>query len=87
MGGGGNFKALFPAVSKEEGSFNLHVLVLHIKQFIFYFLTRLHMHMAMTGTLIEGSFSHMLLQETLKNLKVVVILSVTVRIRDILWWT
>ena len=36
------------------------------------------MHMAMTGTLIEGSFSHMLLQETLKNLwKVVAILSVT----------
>ena len=36
------------------------------------------MHMAMTGTLIEGSFSHMLLQETLKNLKVVAILNVTV---------
>ena len=31
------------------------------------------MHMTMTGTLIEGSFPHMLLQETLKNLKVVVI--------------
>ena len=36
------------------------------------------MHMAMTGTLIEGSFSHMLLQETLKYLKVVAILIVTV---------
>ena len=45
------------------------------------------MHMAMTGTLVEGSFPHMLLQEALKNLKVVVILSVTVRIRHILWWT
>ena len=43
------------------------------------------MHMAMTGTLIEGSFSHMLLQEALKNLKVEAILSRC--IRHILWWT
>ena len=36
------------------------------------------MQMTMTDTLIEGSFPHMLLQEALKNLKVVAILSVTV---------
>ena len=36
------------------------------------------MHMALTGTLIDGSFSHILLQETLKNLKDMAILSVTV---------
>ena len=36
------------------------------------------MHMEMTGTLNEGLFSHMLRQETLKHLKVVAILSVTV---------
>ena len=45
------------------------------------------MHMEMTGTLNEGLFSHMLRQETLKHLKVVAILSVTVRIRHILRWT